>query len=76
MTATILDDGKDHWDGGLPDGVTEEEAQAFVWGGLEFNPEASGKVVSNRESRSRPYSNVSGKNWDVLPMRATRPGIG
>ena len=30
---TILDEaGKDHWTRGLPDGVTQEEAEMFVWG--------------------------------------------
>ncbi len=25
-------------------------------------------------SRARPYSRVTGKNWDLLPLRRTRPG--
>lgn len=75
VTVTILDEaGQDHWGRGLPDGVTQEEAEAFVWGPLEFNTGASEQVVSNRESRPRPYSRVSGKNWDVLSMTVTRPG--
>jgi hypothetical protein len=75
VTFTILDEtGKDHWVRGLPDGLTQDEAQAFVWGPWEFNTAASVQVVSNRESRRRPYSRVSGKNWDLLPLTRTRPG--
>ena len=75
VTVTILDEaGQEHWTHGLPDGVTHEEAQAFVWGLWEFNTGASAQVVSNRESRARPYSRVSGKNWDLLSLRATHPG--
>jgi hypothetical protein len=75
VVITILDEvGKDHWGHGLPDGVTQEEAQAFVWGPWEFNTGPSAQVVSNRESRPRPYSRVSGKNWDLLGLTATRPG--
>jgi hypothetical protein len=75
VTVTILDEaGQDHWTRGLPDGVTQEEAEAFVWGPWEFNTGASEQVVSNRESKPRPYSRVSGKNWDLLALRATRPG--
>jgi hypothetical protein len=44
----ILDEtGSDHWARGLPDGVTQEQAEAFVWGPLEFNTGASDQVVSN-----------------------------
>jgi hypothetical protein len=75
VTITILDEaGQDHWTHGLPNGVTLEEAEAFVWGPWEFNTGASEQVVSNRESKARPYSRVSGKNWDLLSLRATRPG--
>ena len=75
VTATILDEvGKEHWAHGLPDGVTQEEAEAFVWGPWEFNTGASAQVVGNRETRPRPYSRVSGKNWDVLSLRPTQPG--
>jgi hypothetical protein len=75
VTVTIQDEaGKDHWASGLPDGVTRAEAEAFVWGPWEFNTGASAQVVSNRESRPRTYSRVSGKNWDLLVMRRTRSG--
>lgn len=75
VVISILDEtDKDHWRYGLPDGVTQEQAQAFVWGPWEFNTHASAQVVSNRESRSRPYSRVSGKNWDLLSLTPTRPG--
>ncbi len=75
VTFTILDEtGKDHWSGGLPGTLTQEQAEAFVWGPWEFNTAAAVQVVSNRESRPRPYSRVSGKNWDLLPLTRTRPG--
>ena len=75
VTVSILDEaGQDHWAHGLPDGVTQEEARAFVWGPWEFSTRASDQVVSNRESQPRPYSRVSGKNWDLLTMTRTRPG--
>lgn len=75
VTVTILDEaGKDHWARGLPDGVTAEEAQAFVWGPWEFNTGAREQVLSNRESRPRPLDRVSGKNWLLLSLTPTRPG--
>lgn len=75
VTITIQDEtGSDHWARGLPDGVTQEEAEAFVWGQWEFNTGASAQVDSNRTTRPRSYSLVTGKNWDVLSLRRTRPG--
>jgi hypothetical protein len=75
VVLTILDEtGRDHWTRGLPDGVTQEQAEAFVWGPWEFNTGASTQVVSNRETVPRPYSRVSGKNWDLLSLTPTRPG--
>lgn len=75
VVISILDEtDMDHWSHGLPDGVTQEQAEAFVWGPWEFNTGASAQVVSNRESQPRPYSRISGKNWDLLSLRATRPG--
>lgn len=75
VTVTILDEaGQDHWVDGLPDGITPEEAQAFVWGPWEFNTGASAQVVSNRQYRERAYDRVSGKNWDLLLLGRTLPG--
>lgn len=75
VTVTIVDDdGTDCWEHGLPDGVTQDEAAAFVCGPWEFNTAASTQVVSNRESRSRAYDRVTGHNWDPLPLTRTRPG--
>jgi hypothetical protein len=72
---TIQDEsGIDHWGRGLPPGITQEKAEAFVWGPWEFDVNASAQVVSNRQTRPRPYSLLSGKNWDVLAFAATRPG--
>lgn len=73
VTITILDEtGADHWAHGLPDGLTQEEAEAFVWGPWEFNTGASKQVVSNRTTVTRPYSLVTGKNWDV-PVEPALP---
>jgi hypothetical protein len=75
VTVTILDEkGKDHWVGGLPGGLKQEEAEAFVWGPWEFLTAASVQIVSNRQSRPKPYSRVDGKNWDLLPLVRTQPG--
>lgn len=75
VSVTILDEtGSDHWAYGLPQGVTQEEAEAFVWGPWEFNTGASTQVVSNRTTRPRAYSLVTGRNWDRLGLRRTQPG--
>jgi len=72
---TILDEtDKDHWTNGLPDGVTQEEAELFVWGPWQFNTGASAQIVSNRATRPRAYSLTTGKNWDVFTMTRTLPG--
>lgn len=60
--------------GGPPTDVTQDEAAAFVWGPWEFLPAAAVQIASNRQSRPRPYSRPSGKNWDLLPLMRTRPG--
>jgi hypothetical protein len=75
VTFTILDEaGKDHWSGGLPGRLTQDEAEAFVWGPWEFNTAAAVQIAGNRVSRTRPYSRVTGKNWDLLPLKRTQPG--
>lgn len=75
VTFTILDEaGKDHWSGGLPVRLTREAAEAFVWGPWEFNTAASVQIASNRVSRTRPYSLVTGENWELLPLKRTQPG--
>lgn len=75
VTITILDEAdRDHWARGLPDGVTQEEAEAFVWGPWEFNTGASAQVISNRTTRARSYNLMTGKNWDLLGLRRTRAG--
>jgi hypothetical protein len=75
VVVTIQDEnGIDRWGRGLPDGVSQEKAEAFVWGPWEFDTNASVQVVSSRQTRPRAYSLLSGKNWDVLTLAATRPG--
>jgi hypothetical protein len=75
VTFTILDEaGKEHWSGRLPPRLTQEEAEAFVWGPWEFNTNASVQIATNRMSQTRAYSRVTGKNWDLLPVSRTRPG--
>ena len=57
VSVTILDEARqDHWAHGLPDGVTQAEAEAFVWRPLEFNTLASAQVVSPRESSPPPMT--------------------
>lgn len=75
VVVTILDEaGVDHWGHILPEGVTLEDARAFVWGPWEFNTRAIEQVVSNRETRLRLYSRADGRNWDKLGLVPTRPG--
>jgi hypothetical protein len=75
VVVTIQDEsGTDHWSRGLPVGVTQEQAEVFVWGPWEFDTNANAQVVSNRQTRPRSYSLPGGKNWDVLTLAATRPG--
>jgi hypothetical protein len=76
VVITILDEKDiDRWARGLPTGVSQEEAEAFVWGGWEFNTGASAQVVSNRATRGRSYSLLTGKNWEHLSLTRTRPGL-
>jgi hypothetical protein len=75
VVVTIQDEyGTDHWGRGLPGGVSQETAEAFVWGPWEFDTNAGAQVVSSRQTRPRAYSLLNGKNWDVLTLAATRPG--
>jgi len=75
VTITILDEtDKDHWTRGLPSGVTQEQAESFVWGPWEFNAAASAQAVSNRTTKPRSYTIADGKNWDLLGLNRTRPG--
>jgi hypothetical protein len=75
VTIMILDEvGADHWGRGLPTGVSQEEADSFVWGPWEFNDGATEQVATKRITRSRRYSRLDGKNWDRLALKRTRPG--
>jgi hypothetical protein len=75
VVVTIQDEyGTDHWGRALPGGVSQETAEAFVWGSWEFDTNADAQVVSSRQTRPRAYSLLNGKNWDVLTLAATRPG--
>jgi hypothetical protein len=75
VSVTIQDEvGQDHWGRGLPGGVAAEGAEAFVSGPWEFNTGAGEQVVSNRQSRERPFDQVSGKNWELLSLTRMRPG--
>ncbi len=61
---------------GLPDDVSQADAEAVIWAGWEFNTffgPAVGHAVSRRQSRPRSYSRVSGKDWEQLLLRETRP---
>jgi hypothetical protein len=81
VTVTVLDEtGHDHWTRGLPAGVTQEQAEAFVWGPWEFavaaggQGQAAGNGATNRMTSARAYSVMNGKNWDVLTLSHTNPG--
>lgn len=75
MVIRIIDEAwTNHWSNGLPDGVSQKEAEAFVWGPWEFNEDASNRVANSRTSRPRHYSRADGKNWEILELRLTRPG--
>lgn len=74
VTVTILDEAlPDHWAHGLPQGVTPEQAAAFVWGPWEFNTGATEQVASNRQSKPRPLT-LGGRNADNFSMVRTGPG--
>lgn len=71
----ILDEANvDHWACGLPDGVTREQADLFVWGPWEFNSGASQQVMDTRTSRPRRYSRVTGKDTEAFDLIKTRAG--
>lgn len=76
VVITILDEANvDHWGSGrLPDGVTQEEAELFVWGPWEFNDGARQQVANKRTTLPRRYSRADGKDGDVLDLVRTRPG--
>jgi hypothetical protein len=76
VVITILNDARqDHWGHGLPAGVTQEQADEFVWGPWEFDTEAYEQVANRRTTRPRIYSRLSGQNWERLAMIRTRPGF-
>ena len=70
VTVTVLDEtGHDHWTRGLPAGVTQEQAEAFVWGPWEFavaagHGQAAGNGATNRMTSARAYSVVNGTSPD------------
>ncbi|MFA1544592.1 hypothetical protein [Actinomadura monticuli] len=75
VTIRIVNEAwKDHCSGRLPTNVTAEEAARFVWGPWEFNAGASAQVSDNRTTKPRPYSRVTGKNWDIFSLHRTQPG--
>lgn len=65
VTVTILDDtDQDHRAHRLPDGVTQEQASAFVWGPWQFDTGASDQVLSKQDIEAMAVlRGVSGKNW-------------
>jgi hypothetical protein len=60
----------------IPEGVSHADAEAVMWAGWEFNTffgPVSGHAANNRQSRPRPYSRATGKDWEQLLLRETRP---
>jgi hypothetical protein len=50
VTVTILDEsGKEHWSDRLPGGLTQEQAEAFVWGPWEFNTDCPRSAAQSPE---------------------------
>lgn len=75
VVIAILDEtGQDHWGHGLPDGLTQEQADLFVWGPWEFNTGASEQIANYRTTKPKSYSRVTGKDWDRLGLVRTRAG--
>ena len=60
---------------GLPEGVTEADAERALWSGWEFDTFLAGavKASSHRQSRSRSFSRREGKAWYQLLLRHTSP---
>lgn len=75
VVVSILDEAAvDHWGAGLPGGISQTEADLFVWGAWEFNRLAAVQVASNRTSKPRRYSIDDGKNADLFDLVRTQPG--
>jgi hypothetical protein len=74
VTVTILDEAdQDHWGDRLPEALTREQADMFVWGPWEFDTNVR-EIVDCRTSAPQPLSLLSGQNWARLPLQRTRPG--
>ena len=65
---------------GLPEGVTEKDAEEFLWSGWEFDTFLTGgvgqravKAASHRQSKPRCLSQPDGKDWYELLLRRTAP---
>jgi hypothetical protein len=53
VVAILDDDAADYWARGLPLGVTQEEADTFVWGAWEFDANASTDAAAGQGSHPR-----------------------
>jgi hypothetical protein len=61
---------------GLPEGVSQADAEAVLWAGWKFNTffgPAAAHDLSSRQSRPRMYSRASGKDWEELLLWETHP---
>lgn len=75
VIVTILDGpGQDRRASGPPRGVSASDFATFVWSPWVFDEGASAQVVDPRTTRPRPYARGSGRNWDRLQLRRSRPG--
>lgn len=75
VIVTILDGpGQDRRASGPPRGVSASEFATFVWSPWVFDEGASAQVLDPRTTRPRAYARESGRNWDRLQLRPSRPG--
>jgi hypothetical protein len=65
---------------GLPEGVTEADAEGVLWSGWEFDTFLTGgvgqgavKALSHRQSKPRSFSRREGKDWYQILLRRTAP---
>jgi hypothetical protein len=57
----------------------DDDAEAYIWAGWQFDtffkppPGTIPNAMSPRQSQPRPYSRTTGRDWEQLRLRETRP---